>query len=169
MTKDDLPGLARILAVLGETFNETVSDIRTEGYLMGLSDLQIEQVERGARQALKTSKFFPRPAELRELAVGSADDAAEMAWLELLHEVRRVGSYGVPRLEASVAIAMRAVWGTWEHLCATLPNDGPEMLGWTKRFKSAYGAVNHPSRIALNRAAPTPLLDVARDDDDVPL
>lgn len=147
MTPDDRPRLARILAVLGETFNEPVSDLRAEGYLMGLNDLTIGQVEQGARRALKTSRFFPRPAELRELAVGSADDSAELAWLELLAEVRRVGSYGVPTLSPTVGSAMRAVWGTWAQLCATLPGDGVELLGWAKRFKAAYGSLTHPSRV----------------------
>lgn len=136
---------------------------------MGLNDLDIEDVERGARFALKTCKFFPRPAELRELAVGSPDDAAETAWLEILSEVRRIGSYGVPTLEPSAAIAVRAVWGTWSHLCATLPSDGPELLGWVKRFKNSYGVITHPSRLALYTSAPTPLLDRSSLEDETPL
>lgn len=138
MTKVDMPRLARVLAVLGETFNETVSDIRADGYFMGLSDLAIEQVESGARQALKASRFFPRPAELRAFAVGSPEDTAEMAWLELLQAVRRVGCYGSPELSESINATVRGLWGDWRRLCETLPGDGPELLGWAKRFKSTY-------------------------------
>ncbi len=149
MTKADLPRLVRVLELLGATFNEKIGELRAEGYLMGLSDLSIDDVERGARRALKESRFFPRPSELRELAVGSADDLAEMAWLELLSEVRRVGSYGTPALGDDLSEAVRCVWGTWVGLCSTLPNDGPELLGWAKRFKSAYSVTTSPNRVRL--------------------
>jgi len=159
MTVDDRPRLARILAVLGETFNEPVSDIRAEGYLMGLNDLSIEQVEQGARRALKESKFFPRPAEIRALAIGTADDAAEMAWLEILTEVRRVGLYGTPQLSAEAALAARQVWGGWKELCTTLPGDGPELLGWAKRFKAAYSVLSDRNRRQFGVMIPRQQLD----------
>ncbi len=142
MTESDKPRLARVLAVLAETFNETVSEIRAEGYLMGLVDLSIEQVEAAAKAALKSSKFFPRPAELRELAVGSVEDHAEAAWSKLLGEVRRVGAYGAPKLPDECRDVMVRLWGTWGHLCATLPCEGPELLGWAKRFKAIYASAN---------------------------
>ncbi len=172
MTKGDMPRLARVLAVLAETFNETVSDLRADGYMMGLNDLTIDQVESAARLALKESKFFPRPAELRELAVGSSDDRAELSWLELVAEVRRVGSYQLPsRLSAETLYAAEKVWGSWQRLCETLPSDGPEFLGWAKRFKNAYGVLTHPSRRQIESRHTVPLLDTAthHDDDDVPL
>ena len=148
MTKLDMPKLARVLAMLSDTFNESFSDMRAEGYFIGLSDLTIEQVEAGARQALKLSKFFPRPAEIREYAVGSSGDKAEQSWLEVLREVRRVGGYGVPVLDPVTQDTVRAVWGTWGHLCSTLPADGAELLGWSKRFKAAY-AIGQKERTLL--------------------
>lgn len=141
MTGADRPRLARVLAVLGETFNEPVSDLRAEGYYEGLKDLDIAAVEAGAMLALKTAKFFPRPAELREFALGNADDAAEIAWAELLAEVRRVGYLGTPTLSAQTMDAIRDLWGSWAHLCATLPGEGPELLGWMKQFQIAHKSV----------------------------
>lgn len=164
MTSADRPRLARILAVLGETFNEPVSDVRAEGYLIGLRDLPIEQVERGARCALQTCKFFPRPAEIRELAIGSPDMSAESAWLEILQEIRRIGSYGAPRLGPKAAEAMRCVWGSWKHLCETLPGEGPEFLGWAKRFKEAYGVVTHPSRLAIESGPHPQMIETRLDE-----
>lgn len=157
-----MPRLARVLAVLGETFNEIVSDVRADGYFMGLNDLTIEQVEAGARAALKQSRFFPRPAEIREFAIGTPDDAAELAWLELLQEIRRVGCYGTPNLSLMTTTAMSALWGDWKQLCAVLPNEGPELLGWAKRFKSTYGVMGMRERIWIDGAASKLLL---KDDD----
>ncbi len=169
MTKTDLPRLVRVLELLGATFNEKISDLRSEGYLMGLSDLSIEDVERGARRALKESKFFPRPAELRDLAVGSAIDRAELGWLELLAEVRRIGAWGRPELSLTVSHAAIEIWGSWRQLCETLPGEGPELLGWAKKFKSAYAAMTSPSRLTIASAVHPNLLPQPCGDDDVPL
>ncbi len=138
MTKSDKPRLARVLAVLAETFNEPVSDVRAEGYYMALADLQIVDIESAAKDALRSCKFFPRPAELRDLAIGSPTDSAELAWLNVQKAVRRVGYYSLPNLDAATMRAIEAVWGGWQELCSKLPNDGPELLGWAKRFQSAY-------------------------------
>lgn len=140
MTEQDRPRLALVLGVLGETFREPVSELRAEGYYEGLKDLPIEAIELAARSALQTSKFFPRPAELREQATGKSDELAELAWLAVLREIRRVGYIGTPVLEPATFETVRGLWGSWDHLCATLPGDGPELLGWAKRFTSAYVA-----------------------------
>lgn len=157
MTDQDRPRLARVLGVLGEIFREPVSELRAEGYFDGLQDLSISEVETAARAALRVSKFFPRPAELRELANGRAEDRAELAWIALLAEVRRVGYLGTAVLEPATRDTVRHLWGTWGHLCMTLPGEGPELLGWAKQFKGAYVATQHrleqPELIGREEAA----------------
>lgn len=140
MTLDDRPKLAEMLVVLAETFNEPVSDLRAEGYYEALKDLPFEVVEQAGLMALRTSKFFPRPAELRELATGKTEDAAALGWAELLREVRRVGYLGTPKLSEDTFETMRNLWGSWAQLCETLPADGPELIGWMKQFQTAYVA-----------------------------
>lgn len=156
MTNEDRPRLARILSVLGDTFAEPITDQRAEGYYIGLQDLTIGQIEFAAREALRLSKFFPRPAELRALAMGTSDDAAELAWLAVRNEVRRIGLYGAPDLSSDVLNAIDATWGSWRDLCATLPNEGPELLGWAKRFKTTYEALANRQRITTGIDVPRP-------------
>lgn len=138
MTKADAPKFAECLAVLSETFNEPVSELRAEAYFSALEDLPIEAVVEAVKQAIRSLKFFPRPVELREYVQGSLDDQSIAAWSEVLSEVRRVGYCGQPMLQDPTAEAVRLVWGSWRQLCETLPNDGPERLGWMKQFRSAY-------------------------------
>jgi hypothetical protein len=140
MTKADKPALAKILAVLGETFNEPVSKLRAEGYYEGLKEIAIDDVRTAAQVALRTCKFFPRPAELRELVTGRTEDRAALAWSEMLTEVKRVGYIGAPHLPDDTMNAILSLWGGWTRLCQTLPGDGPELIGWMKQFQQVYGA-----------------------------
>jgi hypothetical protein len=68
MTADERTTFAMHLGVLAETFGETLTKPRLEGYFLGLADLPLEAVTHAIRAALVACKFFPRPAELRELA-----------------------------------------------------------------------------------------------------
>jgi len=53
------------LKALATTFNVELTDERIACYEMALGDLQIETIEAGAREAMRTCKFFPVPAEIR--------------------------------------------------------------------------------------------------------
>jgi len=143
MTTDDRPALSQALLVLSETFNEPVSETRAEAYFVALSDLPIEAVVLATRTALRACRFFPKPIELRELALGSREDRADLAWGDVIQAVKRVGSWRHPLFDdPAVLPAIEAVWGSWVSLCETLPNDGPELVGWIKQFKRAYQSVD---------------------------
>lgn len=139
MTADDTPRLAQFLAVIAEAFNEPVSELRAEAYLIALDDISIDALESVGKRALNL-QYFPRPADLRRLVEGTPEQESELAWLSVLSEVRRVGYTGQPLLSAASAETVRLMWGTWAHLCATLPGDGIELITWGKRFRSAYVA-----------------------------
>lgn len=68
MTEQDRAAFGRHIAVLAETFGETLTEPRLEGYFLALRDLPLEGIQRAIETALACCKFFPRPAELRELA-----------------------------------------------------------------------------------------------------
>lgn len=142
MTDRDVARFAKVMAALGETFNETISDVRAEAYFGALDDLPMERVEHAATEWIKRGKFFPKPVELRELIEGSSADQAQIGWMELVGEIRRVGWYGRPELSPVVRATMEGLWGSWAHLCQTLPGEGPELLGWQKRWEGAYGATS---------------------------
>lgn len=139
MTQEDARTFAKGMLLLGETFNEPVSEMRIDAYFEALSDLPIETVSQAVRLALKACRFFPRPVELREMVEGTAAGNADAAWGEVLTEVRRVGYVGVPRFtDARTERAVRETWGGWQQLCQTLPGEGPELIGWAKQFRACW-------------------------------
>jgi hypothetical protein len=68
------------LYVLGEIFNEPISEVRAQGYWEALSDLDATQRTWAMREITKHVKFFPRPAEIRLFIEGSNEDHA-LLWL----------------------------------------------------------------------------------------
>jgi hypothetical protein len=122
-----------------------------------LSDLSLDAIAQGAYRHMRTNKFFPRPAELRDAAVGSLDDLAEIAWLNVLQLVRKVGWIGTPRWpdELTKRAAME-LYGGWKSLCERLPGEGPELLGAAKQFKSIYRAIAGSERQSRLPVTPQP-------------
>jgi hypothetical protein len=153
MTNQDGVRFIELLTALAETFDETLSDLRAEIYFRTLVDLELAQVEQAIVRAARTLTFFPKPAELRALVEGTPEDRAEMAWMQLLQQVRRVGSWGTPAFtDPIIARAIGDLFGGWKALCERLPGDGPELLGWAKQFKTVYSV--YEKRPLLDRALP---------------
>ena len=141
MTRFERPVFAGLMVKLGEIFAEPVSVARIEAYFEILASFEMDAVRDAVSQVTRTLKFFPKPAELLECLQGTPEDAAELAWSELLREIRRVGGWGMPTLSASTAKTMRLLWGSWENVCRTLPGEGPELLGWMKNWRTMYRAI----------------------------
>jgi len=135
VTNADRPAFAEGLYLLTETFNEPMSELRTEMYFFALMELRIEVVMAVMLTAIRVHKFVPRPAELRSLALGDSEARANAAWAEVSREIQRVGYLGTPRLTDPHALdTIRGLWGSWQRMCQTLPGDGPELVGWIKQF-----------------------------------
>jgi hypothetical protein len=140
-TKTQEREFVQVLFALGEIFNEPVSTIRGEMFLRLVEDWPFEAIKRAATQHGRTATFFPKPGELRALAVGNVDDAAEQAWMALLGEVRRVGHWGTPTWpNDATQRTVEGMFGSWQGCCQHLPADGPELLGVRKQFLAAFGA-----------------------------
>lgn len=52
--------------------SDAEADVRLEQYVEGLDDIPADVLEQAYRQTIKTRKFFPTVAELRELCTGLA-------------------------------------------------------------------------------------------------
>lgn len=156
MKGTDREDFAALMLGLGETYGEPVSDARMEIYFAALEDVPLSSIRAAATAHVRTSKFFPRPAELREAITGPLEDLAEVAWLAVVALVRRVGYYRMPALEDWPDEQARRValelFGGWKALCELLPAAGtPEFLGTAKQFKAAYAArERQDQRLELN-------------------
>lgn len=70
MTNADRKAFAQSLAVVAETFGETMSRERVEAYFRALFDLSWPAVDGALQASIRRLKWFPKPAELRDLARG---------------------------------------------------------------------------------------------------
>jgi hypothetical protein len=142
VTATDRAAFAGLMNGLGEAFNEPVSNARARIYFEALEDLPIDALRVAVLAHVRSGKFFPRAAELRDAVLGNVEDQAEIAWQHVLREVRRVGWTGVPSWpdEATKAAALGLFGGRWRQLCEYLPAAGPELLGFRKQFVASYGA-----------------------------
>ena len=140
-TDDEERAFVEVLFAMGEAFETSVSAIRAEMVCRALEDLPFEAVKAAAATHLRHGKFFPKPAELRELVEGNTDDQAEIAWQWVPKEVRRVGYLGTPSYpDEATKRATEGLFGSWRALCENLPAGGPELLGFRKQFLALYGA-----------------------------
>jgi hypothetical protein len=152
-----------MLLAMGELFDTPVSPIRAEMFCGAVEDLPFAAVRDAAAAYIRTSTFFPKPADLRRLVEGDVEDEAELAWQYVLREVRRVGYLGAPVWPSEVAQrAAEGLFGSWRALCERLPAEGPELLGFRKQFVALFGATRRRSlagELGPGRAEATALLE----------
>lgn len=149
-TKADERQFAELLFTLGEVMNEPVSPVRAEMYCRLLEDLPFADVRHAVHQYALSARFFPKPADLRDIALGNVDERADLAFAYVQREVRRVGWMGKPSWpDAETERAAMQLYGGWQRLCELLPASGPEMLGTAKLFKAYFTAAAHQDRMQL--------------------
>ena len=171
MTK---PEAMKIVCVLFGSFpNARFNEQNFESYAEGILDLDAGPVGKAAQRLIRTNKFLPSIAELREAATaqqhGPKKTGAE-AYGELLDAVRRHGSKPAirvrddgrvlvqtpwPPLADDVAQAMRQTWGSWSDCCHA--PDAQEMAD-RARFIAAYDGLAERERqdLVSGQALPAP-------------
>ncbi len=131
MTNDERPAFGKLLVMLSQMYNETISEMRAEAYWIALRDCDLNDLQQATMKAMQSLKFFPKPAELRELLSGAGEDDAEKAWQLYKAEARRVGGYASPTLDAALAETLVLVFGSWQGACWA--DYSPEM--WASKRK----------------------------------
>jgi len=137
MDIDDNGDFRRRLVLLAELFDVKLSAARQALYFEALRDLPFEGVASALNQAAKGCTFFPKPAELRQLACGDAEDQAELAWMAFRRAMTAAGSYAsLVVADPALGEAILAMFGSWPAACAT--ELSPEM--WASKRKE-FGRV----------------------------
>jgi hypothetical protein len=91
---DRREALGRALAMLAEVFGESLTPARLAVYDQALDDLAAPDIKTACDRALRECKYFPRPAELREL-VGAGGPSAGLVNALIS---RHIGTRGGDRL-----------------------------------------------------------------------
>jgi hypothetical protein len=141
VTKHDFQAFAGLMALLAETFDKDFTVQRVEIYARALAEYSIEVIAAAVDAAIRTLKFFPKPAELIELIEGSPDDQAEHAWMQFWAALTRGGTYRSLYCEDGVvAETIRRLYGTWAD-AGNIPRpeaDAPGHQIHHKNFVSTY-------------------------------
>lgn len=68
MTRHDAQAFAASMMRLAEAYGEVVTAARIDVYFEALEDYELEYIEPAIRYLIRTSKWFPKPSEIREQA-----------------------------------------------------------------------------------------------------
>lgn len=131
--------LAGCMALLGESFRrKDITPTTIRAYAIGLAGLSAEQLQAATYAAMRTCKFFPAPAELRELA-GEArpEDAAERAWGQFSGAIARHSVYQSLDFQDRVINAVVRSFGGLE---VVMEYTDEEWQFFRARFLKAYAA-----------------------------
>lgn len=113
------------MAALGMVLGAEPTPALTEAYWQALRDLPIEAVETAARRAMGECRFFPKPAELRELAGGQTP--ALRAAEAFSHARKAISAHGRNRSvdfdDPIIPAVIRALRGTWLGWCNSHSED----------------------------------------------
>jgi len=90
-------------------------------YMRLLKDIPVEDLQTIVDQAIATCKFMPTVAELRDIHHGLRH-IDRLSWTEgwdtVQSEMRRIGSYGVPKFDDDLTARVVHAMG-WKTLCAS--------------------------------------------------
>lgn len=108
-----------------------------------LADIPYPVAEQALIKLLATNKFFPTVADIREAAenmTGNQLPAADQAWSEVLEQIRRIGSWGIPTFtHPAITEAVKAIG--WRNICCS-ETPGVERAHFMKIYDSVKGRHN---------------------------
>lgn len=129
MQTSDRPAFAALMQRLAETFDKPLTDGLVSAYWEALKDQHLAAVTRRADQAIKTSRFFPRPHQLRP----ADDKAASDSSANEPHELERMNRQAMEYWAKTVARdgeegRLRLTLARCSRIEATTPPDHPAHL-----------------------------------------
>ncbi|OFX02723.1 MAG: hypothetical protein A3E78_15505 [Alphaproteobacteria bacterium RIFCSPHIGHO2_12_FULL_63_12] len=79
MTNGDREAFVTLMAKLAAVYREALDDALLESYWDALKDYELEYLEPAVAYVIRTSRWFPKPVELRETASQYRVEARHMA------------------------------------------------------------------------------------------
>lgn len=132
MTKKDfMQNLFKLSAIL----DGNLTDPKAEIYWEILKEYADEEIKKAIISALKTCKFFPKPAEIIELIEGDKTDKSLLAWVKVKNAIERIGSYQSVIFDDPIIHVVIDILGGWQKICLTLIDD----MKWVQKdFERLY-------------------------------
>lgn len=126
------------VGALAATFGVEATKPLILGYWMGLSDLELSDVQRAVSRAMRECQFMPRPIELRRLAGQDTPEAAAMiAWGDVERAIG-LGPYKHVDFTDKLVNAVIRNMGGWPSFLGRLSDAESEK--WARiEFLKCYG------------------------------
>jgi hypothetical protein len=152
------PKRTQIMAMfvaLGEFYRVEVKRHQAEMYAKAVEDLLPEQIARAMETVQKTSRFFPMPVEIREIALGSTKDEALEAANRIVEAMHRFGWPNPDRAKAFIGeLGWRVVEreGGWTALCSNC--DAERLPTLKAQWRELAAATLRRSEAGIDNRAP---------------
>lgn len=154
----DIRAVRVALENLAVALNRRMTPDSVRVYLWALRDIPVPRLLAAIEAATKTCRFFPSPAEIRDLAEGEASRHADEAWQQVW---RAISGHSLrPALEADPVIsdALRLVGG-WSRLGQTNTDAEPhERRRWHEAYATALRRRAVDERTLEIEAASAPIV-----------
>ena len=105
------------MAMLCELHDKTLSKLLTDLYWKILKPYTNEQCEAAFKELIYSSKFFPKPADFKDILCGKIKNIATEKWLDVLRAVSVIGNYKSVRFADPVIHSVINAMGGWQQLC----------------------------------------------------
>lgn len=153
MQSNDSENFGVAIGALAATFGVEATEPLILGYWLGLSDMDLRDLQRAVSRAVRECQFMPRPLELRQLAgEDSPDTAALVAWGDVERAIG-LGPYKHVDFTDKIINAVIRNMGGWPAFIGRLVNAEAEK--WTRvEFLKCYTAF---SKRGVNGEACEPL------------
>lgn len=151
----------RVAVVTGlcEVFaRPAMSDAAIDLYLGALADVPVADLERAASRLVQQSRFFPKPAELREAAghgVVAVADKALRAWADARNGIHEIGAYASVTFVDKTAARTIEAMGGWIAFCKPSQDEEWQRKEFLETYRAMDGAEGEaPARfMGLHEAA----------------
>ena len=141
MTESDFKRFSRALGTLAEVHDKKMSPTLIKTYFSALSKLNIVQVEKAISRAITSTRFFPKPVELIELAVGAEPQIEDKALVEagyIIAHLQRHGAHVYPAIEDPITKYLMSRRWPYQKWASQILD--AELKWWEKEFCDAYRA-----------------------------
>lgn len=120
--------IGQMIISMAEIYGQNISEIGAMLYLKAIEGYDHETIEMAIGEHIRTSKWFPKPAELisiiRERHEGKKEARAALAWQKVVDTVRagkwREGTAGSPLIDRAVRLM-----GGWNRMGEMLEKEIP--------------------------------------------
>lgn len=147
MNKHDAPEFAKVLASLGELYNQSITKNISDMYWGVLKGFELNDIKHAVFRHIQNpdvGQFMPKPADIIRGITGSTQNLAKQAWSKVDFAIRSIGSYSTVVFDDPIIHSVIRDLGGWIRISRKNNHE----LGFTAHdFEKRYiGYLNSPPR-----------------------